>query len=218
MRESRLDRFAEVRNLRSARWISLRAVRQLRRDEVWHSVCGIYPIRRAFAPQLSARGTAGSRVHPGRKSEPTLKKQKWLVPLLVISVVAFFGFSDVIRADFGRAKDPGPRGGVSAGAALTGLTGDEQEMFDVGQEDFSEEEGVTDGLGPRFNFVGCRGCHVHPATGGSSPAVSPLFRVPVDPGFTGNVVPSLINPNGPTLAAAYPRDPAGSRDGRAPGP
>jgi len=81
---------------------------------------------------------------------------------------------------------------------FAGLTGDENTMFTVGLADFSAEEKVDEGLGPRFNFVGCAGCHQQPATGGTSPAVNPLFRVPdrADLNFGGNVIPSFITPNG----------------------
>ena len=95
--------------------------------------------------------------------------------VLVVLVVMFFGVAASIQADFG-ARDPGVRGGARARAApLAGLTADENQMFTEGLADFSEEEGVADGLGPRFNFVGCAGCHAQPAVGGTSPAVNPLF-------------------------------------------
>jgi hypothetical protein len=86
-------------------------------------------------------------------------------------------------------------------------------MFTVGLEDFSEEEGVTDGVGPRFNFVGCSGCHAQPAVGGTSPAQNPLFRVTGDLKFTGNVMPSFITPNRPIREARFQFNPDGSRDG-----
>jgi len=86
-------------------------------------------------------------------------------------------------------------------------------MFQVGLDDFSEEEGVGDGVGPRFNFVGCAGCHSQPAVGGTSPAVNPLFRVPTDLGFRGNVIPSFINQNGPIREARFQFNSDGSRDG-----
>ena len=86
-------------------------------------------------------------------------------------------------------------------------------MFTVGLEDFSEEEGVTDGVGPRFNFVGCSGCHAQPAVGGTSPAQNPLFRVTGDLKFTGNVMPSFITPNGPIREARFQFNPDGARDG-----
>jgi hypothetical protein len=42
------------------------------------------------------------------------------------------------------------RGGADgAGGMLQGLTTEQIEMFNVGLEDFSEEEGVTAGVGPR---------------------------------------------------------------------
>ena len=86
-------------------------------------------------------------------------------------------------------------------------------MFTVGLEDFSGEEDVLDGLGPRFNFVACGGCHIHPAVGGTSPAVNPLFRVTNDLGFTGNVIPPFITLNGPIREARFQYNPDGSRDG-----
>jgi CxxC motif-containing protein (DUF1111 family) len=141
-----------------------------------------------------------------------MDKAKWTV-VAAILVVALLSISETIRADF-RARDPGVRGGpAGAGAPIAGLSADEREMFDVGLEDFSEEEGVADGVGPRFNFVGCKGCHIQPATGGTSPAINPLFRVPADLGFAGNVVPSFITPNGPIREARFQFNPDGSRDG-----
>jgi CxxC motif-containing protein (DUF1111 family) len=86
-------------------------------------------------------------------------------------------------------------------------------MFAVGLEDFSEEEGVADGVGPRFNAVGCAVCHSQPAIGGTSPAQNPLFRTIGDLGFTGNVIPSFITPDGPIREARFQYNPDGSRDG-----
>src|SRR5262245_55740093 len=62
------------------------------------------------------------------------------------------------------ARDPGVRGGpAGAGGPLPGLTttnpggsaGGELAFFQHGLEDFAEEEGVGDGLGPRFNLDSC---------------------------------------------------------------
>jgi hypothetical protein len=86
-------------------------------------------------------------------------------------------------------------------------------MFSVGLEDFSEEEGVKDGVGPRFNFVSCAGCHAQPATGGSSPGQNPMFRITSDLKFTGDTMPSFITPNGPVREARFQFTPDGSRDG-----
>ena len=67
----------------------------------------------------------------------------------------------------GVATDPGVRGGATAaGAALAGLTASERAYFNVGLEDFEEEEDIPDGLGPRMNLDSCAGCHIQPANGG----------------------------------------------------
>jgi CxxC motif-containing protein (DUF1111 family) len=86
-------------------------------------------------------------------------------------------------------------------------------MFNEGKIDFSEEEEVDEGIGPRFNFVSCAGCHAQPDVGGTSPAANPLFRVPADLQFRGNVIPSFIRPNGPVREARFQFNPDGSRDG-----
>src|SRR5262245_35683419 len=125
------------------------------------------------------------------------------------------GTFQLLPADF-RAKDPGVRGGAAgAGNPFATLTADELAMFTQGKTDFESEEEVDEGVGPRFNFVSCGGCHAQPATGGTSPAVNPLFRVPDrnDLGFTGNVIPSFITPNGPVREARFQFNPDGSRDG-----
>jgi len=98
---------------------------------------------------------------------------------------------------------------------LPNLTAEQQEMFSVGQADFSEEEEVDEGVGPRFNFVSCAGCHAQPAVGGSSPAANPLFRVndPADLKFVNNTIPSFITKNGPVREARFPFNADGSRDG-----
>jgi CxxC motif-containing protein (DUF1111 family) len=113
-----------------------------------------------------------------------------------------------------RVQDPGVRSGLAgAGGPLAGLTTDEIEMFTVGLADFAEEEEVDDGIGPRFNFVGCAGCHEQPAIGGTSPAENPLFRVVGDLDFTGNVIPSFIEPNGPIREVRFRYNRDGTRDG-----
>jgi len=145
-----------------------------------------------------------------------MSKRKWQL-LSVVLVAAFFALSGVIQAQVSltfRAQDPGVRTGpAGAGGAIPGLSGDEGEMFTVGQADFSEEEEVGDGVGPRFNFVSCAGCHSQPAVGGTSPAVNPLFRVPADLGFVGNVIPSFIRRDGPVREARFQFNNDGSRDG-----
>jgi CxxC motif-containing protein (DUF1111 family) len=129
-----------------------------------------------------------------------------------VVVVLLLGIAPTLYAQL-RARDPGVRAGVAAGGPIAGLTAEEREMFTVGLEDFSEEETVEDGIGPRFNFVSCAGCHTQPAIGGTSPAVNPLFRVTADLGFVGNVIPSFITPNGPIREARFQFNADGSRDG-----
>jgi CxxC motif-containing protein (DUF1111 family) len=145
-----------------------------------------------------------------------MSKRKWQL-LSVVLVAAFFALSGVIQAQVSltfRAQDPGVRSGpAGAGGAIPGLSADEGEMFTVGQADFSEEEEVDEGVGPRFNFVSCAGCHSQPATGGTSPAVNPLFRVPADLGFVGNIIPSFIRRDGPVREARFQFNSDGSRDG-----
>ena len=134
--------------------------------------------------------------------------------LLTVVAVLLCGLLHPIQVEAFRASDPGVRGGKpGAGGPMDGLTDDEREMFDVGLADFSEEEGVADGVGPRFNFVGCAGCHSQPAIGGTSPAVNPLFRVTEELGFTGNVMPWFITRDGPILEVRFQYHADGSRDG-----
>jgi CxxC motif-containing protein (DUF1111 family) len=133
--------------------------------------------------------------------------------LLAAMALVLLGMAGILQAQF-RAKDPGVRGGpAGAGGAIASLTTDEQEMFDEGLREFEEEEPVEEGLGPRFNFVGCKGCHIQPAIGGTSPPQNPLFRVTGDLGFVSNVIPSFITPNGPIREARFQFNPDGTRDG-----
>ena len=135
--------------------------------------------------------------------------------LSALTIMLFLGLSQSLTAQFRGARDPGVRGGPDgAGGPLPGLIGDPLEMFNVGLDDFSEEEKVGDGVGPRFNFVSCAGCHAQPAIGGTSPAVNPLLRAGVtgDLGFK-NVMPSFITANGPVREARFQFNSDGSRDG-----
>lgn len=140
-------------------------------------------------------------------------KTNVIIAIVITGVLGMFG---LLHADSFRARDPGVRGEApGAGGPIAGLTDDESEMFTVGLADFSEEEEVDEGVGPRFNFVGCAGCHSQPATGGTSPAVNPLFRVtdPADLRFTGNDIPSFITRDGPIREARLQFKPDGTRDG-----
>jgi CxxC motif-containing protein (DUF1111 family) len=154
------------------------------------------------------------------------KTRTILIPAVVVVLslgVWLFGVG-VLRADFSSVRDPGVRGGDPGaggpiGSPIAPLTADEREMFDVGLEDFSEAEGVTDGLGPRMNLDGCAGCHVTPATGGSSPAVNPQVAFATKGGGT-NQFPSAVifsggytSPKGPIREVRFQFNPDGTRDG-----
>jgi CxxC motif-containing protein (DUF1111 family) len=84
------------------------------------------------------------------------------------------------------------------------------EFFQNGLGRFQEVEvvanGANNGLGPRFNFNQCSGCHSQPTIGGSSPANNPEFGVIANGIVSGstNTIPSFITANGPTREARFP--------------
>lgn len=112
-------------------------------------------------------------------------------------------------------KDPGVQGGTArAGAPLPSVTTTDGSLqfFQNGQGRFQDIESVSNspagnnGLGPRFNFVQCAGCHVQPAVGGSGGAQNPQAQV-IANGFVNgstNTIPSFITPTGPTREARFP--------------
>ena len=136
--------------------------------------------------------------------------------LLVLAVIGFFLLRDEIPFpddSSSAARDPGVRGGAAgAGEAIAGLTGTELAAFDAGKEDFEEEEGVADGLGPTMNLGSCAGCHLHPAVGGTSPAVNPQVAFATLDGAT-NKVPSFITAKGPVREARFVKNADGTPDG-----
>src|SRR5207244_11383542 len=112
-----------------------------------------------------------------------------------------------------RASDPGVRGGgPGAGGEIAGLTARQLEFFDVGKDEFEDVDGVAEGLGPRMNLDSCRGCHVHPATGGTSPSENPQVAFASKDGGT-DQVPFFITQNGPVREARFKFNLDGTRDG-----
>ncbi|HEY7138909.1 MAG TPA: di-heme oxidoredictase family protein [Methylomirabilota bacterium] len=139
------------------------------------------------------------------------------VAIAIVAIGLVLGMSGALQAQFGRARDPGPRTKdvPQEPVPLPGLSDAEQAMFEAGLDEFSEEETVPEGIGPRFNFVSCKGCHTQPVVGGSSPPVNPLFRIPRedDLQFTRNRIPSFITPDGPVREARFKLKSDGTRDG-----
>jgi CxxC motif-containing protein (DUF1111 family) len=114
---------------------------------------------------------------------------------------------------FTRAHDPGVRGGAAgAGAALGGLSANQQKFFEQGLDDFAEAEEVDEGMGPRMNLDSCGGCHAQPAIGGSSPALNPQVAFAKKDGGMDSV-PSFIKANGPVREARLVRNADGTPDG-----
>jgi len=109
--------------------------------------------------------------------------------------------------------DPGVRGGpAGAGGPLKGLTADETAFFQDGQTRFAEVDGVTKGLGPRFNSNQCMSCHAQPEEGGSSPAQNPQIAVATFNGAK-NTVPWFVTAKGSVREARFKRSANGTADG-----
>ncbi len=142
--------------------------------------------------------------------------KKLVVALLILAVAGFFLLRDEIPSpddSSSAARDPGVRGGAAgAGAPIAGLTQTELAAFNAGKDDFEEVEKAADGLGPTMNLDSCAGCHLHPAVGGTSPAVNPQVAFAAANGAT-NKVPSFITPKGPVREARFVKNADGTKDG-----
>jgi CxxC motif-containing protein (DUF1111 family) len=111
--------------------------------------------------------------------------------------------------------DPGVQGGPPrAGGPLPSVnSGDGTlQFFQNGLSRFQDIESVSNspsgnnGLGPRFNFVQCSGCHSQPAVGGTGGATNPQSQA-IANGFVNggtNTIPSFITSTGPTREARFP--------------
>jgi CxxC motif-containing protein (DUF1111 family) len=129
----------------------------------------------------------------------------------LLALLAAFLFPAMIFAQ----TDPGVQGGAArAGSPLASVSASDGSLqfFQNGLSRFLDIESVSNsptgnnGLGPRFNFVQCAGCHSQPATGGSGPASNPQFQV-IANGFVNgstNTIPSFITSNGPAREARFP--------------
>jgi len=136
--------------------------------------------------------------------------------LLVLAVIGFFLSRDEFPSSddsSSSARDPGVRGGAAgAGAPIAGLTKTEIAFFDAGASEFADEEQIDGGLGPTLNLDSCGGCHLHPASGGTSPPVNPQVALATAEGAT-NTVPSFIRPKGPVREVRFVKNADGTPDG-----
>ncbi|HUR83587.1 MAG TPA: di-heme oxidoredictase family protein [Thermoanaerobaculia bacterium] len=130
-------------------------------------------------------------------------KSRRLLAVLLLALPAF------------AQTDPGPRGGTAdAGAPLASVAANnpstilnffinaEARFNDIGSVKGTVIGAADDGLGPRFNALGCARCHAHPASGGTSPANNPQIADGTAQGAT-NTIPSFITPTGPVLEARF---------------
>jgi CxxC motif-containing protein (DUF1111 family) len=146
----------------------------------------------------------------------------------LLSLLAVLALSLLPKIAFAQT-DPGVQGGAPrAGLPLSTVNAADGSLqfFQNGQSRFQDVESVSgsptgnNGLGPRFNFVQCSGCHSQPAVGGTGPAENLQFRV-IASGFvigSTNTIPSFITANGPTREARFPFffDPSGNPNPNAP--
>src|SRR5580700_11312589 len=143
-----------------------------------------------------------------------MKKLQQVASCLAFAIVPALAFSQI---------DPGVRGGAINGqpgatqttpAPLSSVTNEMPtgvlEFFQNGEGRFQEVEqvntGANVGLGPRFNFVSCSGCHAQPAIGGSGAASNPQFAAIKNGLVSGstNTIPAFLTANGPTREARFP--------------
>ena len=141
-------------------------------------------------------------------------------PIKLALVFACFVALALPGRAFGQS-DPGVRpGAINGQPAATPMnplplssvnsTDGSLQFFQNGLTRFQEVEvvkgGTNNGLGPRFNFNQCSGCHAQPAVGGTGPASNPQFQVIANGIVSGstNNIPSFITANGPTREARFP--------------
>jgi CxxC motif-containing protein (DUF1111 family) len=129
----------------------------------------------------------------------------------LLGVLALF----LLPATVFSQTDPGVQGGSArAGGPLPSVNPNDGSLqfFQNALSRFQEIESVSNspqgsnGLGPRFNFNQCSGCHAQPAVGGTGAANNPQFQVIANGIVSGstNTIPSFITPNGPTREARFP--------------
>ena len=163
-----------------------------------------------------------------------MKRVKFVPVLTFLAALLFAGavFAQSAASNSqGGPTDPGVRTGLINGQTgatttnplpLASVAGESPqgilEFFQDGLTRFQEVEvvsgGANNGLGPRFNFNQCSGCHSQPSVGGSSPSANIYPDVGPNPESqvisTGiangrfNTLPSFITATGPTREARFP--------------
>jgi CxxC motif-containing protein (DUF1111 family) len=135
--------------------------------------------------------------------------------LIVLGVLTLVPLAMVVavRAQ-SQAQDPGPRGGPpGAGTFIVGLTSNQKNVEGTITGTFTEINSVTgtgdggtgnSGLGPRFNFNSCNGCHAQPAVGGAAPFTNGFFSVFFLDGAL-NEMPSFESQTGVMANARFPQ-------------
>jgi CxxC motif-containing protein (DUF1111 family) len=153
-----------------------------------------------------------------------MKRVSLVQVLALLAVVLFSGTAFA-------QTDPGVRTGAINGQTgatttnplpLTSVTAESPqgilEFFENGLNRFQEVEvvsgGANNGLGPRFNFNQCSGCHSQPSIGGSGPRANIYPDVGPNPesqvitkgiaSSSTNTLPSFITATGPTREARFP--------------
>ena len=132
------------------------------------------------------------------------------LPFLTVALAMLF-----VAAIACAQTDPGVQGGNrGTGAALASVQANTPtgilDFFNDGRNRFQDNESVSNsptgnnGLGPRFNFTSCVGCHTQPAIGGTGPANNPQFGVAGSAVAPRDTQPAFITANGPTREARFP--------------
>ncbi len=140
---------------------------------------------------------------------------RYWIGLVLTLILVSITFADTvsITQNPGQPRDPGVRAGAAgSGNPVPGLNTGELAMFNSTRATFEEVDGTAEGLGPRFNLDSCAGCHKHPATGGSSPAINPQIAVASASGAR-NTIPAFLTVNGPIREVRFKLNTDGSRDG-----
>jgi CxxC motif-containing protein (DUF1111 family) len=140
------------------------------------------------------------------------EKRNHVMRVLTVVTVSIVGTVGILSAQ----TDPGVRGGApGAGGPIKDLTQGELDFFNIqATPDFIQVEDVpNNGLGPRFNLDSCGGCHVQPATGGTSPAINPQVARAATLAPPPNKIPAFLSATGPIREARFVKKRDGTPDG-----